>query len=556
MNYNEFAETVKAKYPEYKDVDNQELAQKVVAKYPEYQSVVDFTAIKPEDPGLLKSAAAGIMSGIPGAETAVSGIQAIGDKTYEEAHKDLEDLKNAAWEQHPVAYGAGKTAGFVGTGLTLPVTGTLAGAAATGAALGAASGLDTSATPTDMPMEALKGAGTGALTGGVLHGAGKVLESLPSVSKNVLGSLGKETSKEGVESYLANPEAINAAPSGENIANKVADLTNDITKASGHLSESARSVLSPTENPLNIKNIKDAAMEATQKYFTEGNPATAADETSIKAIIDQYQKLANIAESNNGVVPETTLRSMIDRLQAATKESTYGNPEASASQRALKEMSGKLNDLLRKANPEYAEAMAPSAEAAQLSSDLQSQFKLENGQPTNTTAGQISNLLKEGKPETQALAEKLKNMTGTDIQELMKNSKLKESFNALGAGGALKTLMSGLGFGVGKMTGIPFAGIGGAGVGRYASEAMNGGQIAKSILDAYISGSKAYSNSAIAPLLAKFGPVLVNAAKVGGNQLAATHFVLATSNPEYQTLANHMQDNSDTEENTGIKNQE
>ena len=47
IDYNEFAEKIKAKYPEYKDLDNYTLASKMVEKYPEYQGKVD---LKKKDP--------------------------------------------------------------------------------------------------------------------------------------------------------------------------------------------------------------------------------------------------------------------------------------------------------------------------------------------------------------------------------------------------------------------------------------------------------------------------------------------------------------------------
>lgn len=39
MNYKEFAQRVKTKYPEYADVDDKELSQRIIAKYPEYSDV-------------------------------------------------------------------------------------------------------------------------------------------------------------------------------------------------------------------------------------------------------------------------------------------------------------------------------------------------------------------------------------------------------------------------------------------------------------------------------------------------------------------------------------
>lgn len=50
MNYNEFSEKVKSKYPQYKDMDNKTLAQKMVAKYPQYSDVT----FDEQKPGLMR----------------------------------------------------------------------------------------------------------------------------------------------------------------------------------------------------------------------------------------------------------------------------------------------------------------------------------------------------------------------------------------------------------------------------------------------------------------------------------------------------------------------
>lgn len=544
MNTQEFAAKVRSKYPgSYDDLDDSTLTEKVLSKYPQYKDMVD-----EEGPSKLGSFARGAMSGIPGAESVVSGIQALDPNvTYEQAHKKLEEDKNKDWETNPVSYGVGKTAGFVGTALAAPVTETLGGAAAVGAGIGALSGADASDKLSDIPLDAVKGAGEGAVLGGAVHGitsaAGKIL---PSLGKNTVAAMGAKTTVPDIEAYLANPESINSALSKTQIGEKIANLTGDVGTASSQLSGQARELLNPENSPLNIKNLKDITMDAVQKYYTEGVPATAADETAIKSIVSQYQKLAQIAETNGGEVPETTLRAMIDRLQAATKDSTFGNPEAGAAQTALKELSGKLNDALRQANPDYAAGMAPSAEMAKLSGTLKDQFKLEPNYegklaPTDSTINKVGNVLKEGKTEGADALEQLKNATGQDLQDMIQKSNVKGNFDAEGSGTGMKTLLASLGFGAGKMTGIPFGGIGGAAVGRFAAEGVNGGNVAKGILDMYLKGT----NSAYGKAAAKFGPILANAAKVGGNQLAATHFVLATSDPEYQELVNHVQDNSE-----------
>lgn len=51
MDYNEFAEKIKTKYPEYNDMDNMELAKRMVAKYPNDYSDVTFDKAQPQKQG-------------------------------------------------------------------------------------------------------------------------------------------------------------------------------------------------------------------------------------------------------------------------------------------------------------------------------------------------------------------------------------------------------------------------------------------------------------------------------------------------------------------------
>ena len=60
LDYNEFANKIKAKYPQYKNVDNYELATKMVAKYPQYKDQVD---LKKKEVSVSQSGAQGTSSG-------------------------------------------------------------------------------------------------------------------------------------------------------------------------------------------------------------------------------------------------------------------------------------------------------------------------------------------------------------------------------------------------------------------------------------------------------------------------------------------------------------
>lgn len=51
MDYNEFAEKIKTKYPQYKDMDNKQLAEKMIAKYPQYSDVT-FDTLTEEKKGI------------------------------------------------------------------------------------------------------------------------------------------------------------------------------------------------------------------------------------------------------------------------------------------------------------------------------------------------------------------------------------------------------------------------------------------------------------------------------------------------------------------------
>jgi len=50
LTVDEFANRVKAKYPDYAAIDNRELAQKMIAKYPEYKDVIVFAPQVKIDP--------------------------------------------------------------------------------------------------------------------------------------------------------------------------------------------------------------------------------------------------------------------------------------------------------------------------------------------------------------------------------------------------------------------------------------------------------------------------------------------------------------------------
>lgn len=67
MDYNSFAEQIKSKYPQYKNVDNFTLAQKMIEKYPVYQSKVSFAKQEKGVAGFSTGLAKGVLSSVRGA---------------------------------------------------------------------------------------------------------------------------------------------------------------------------------------------------------------------------------------------------------------------------------------------------------------------------------------------------------------------------------------------------------------------------------------------------------------------------------------------------------
>ena len=179
MDYNEFAQKVKTKYPEYNDMDNLELAQKIVAKYPEYAETVTFEQIPTEqNKGVdITPRAIGERLGNALSSAIVSKRDNI---PYEEAYKQGEE-KLKAFNQEPLNQ-AGNAIGDMALYSELPILkggGALnfaGNALIQGGVPGAIEGLKEG--------EPLSGAGTGTAIAGTL-------QSLPIIGKPIGNAIQK-----------------------------------------------------------------------------------------------------------------------------------------------------------------------------------------------------------------------------------------------------------------------------------------------------------------------------------------------------------------------------
>ncbi len=521
------------------------------------------------DPGAIKSAAAGLMSGIPLAKSAIAGVKsAIGDKSFQEEKDELSNLENKSWEKHPVAYGAGKGTGIVGSSLVAPES--IPARIALAAGMGAGAGIDASKSVSDLPMDAVKGAGIGGLLGTAGEGVGALIsKALPKAAKGAVSSLAG--GPKNVETYLKNPEGVNSSLGQTASAEKLAERANDLGIASGHLSEDALSKLRPDVNPITIpiqppapkstglldaagkevmenapldlsKNTPDILsplFSQVEKSLTVNGVAVGqAQKNALNALEGYKNSLTEIAAKNNGKIPETALGKIVRDMQADVN----WNVDDAVVNSAKKQFEGTINDLLKTSNPEYGSAMEKVSEPLDMMGKLKNTFKLGKDDEGNlinsdTTNGKMGTVTDETKSNAQDLLQKLGDFTGFDF---LKNAEFGKVKDALNSGGHSNPILNVIGhtggYVAGRMTNIPGGGLVGSLIGGTAAHAMDGGAIAKSLMDKYLKMQSNPVLSAGSAALKKYGPMLVNAAKQGGNQLAATHFVLATSHPEYQNL--------------------
>lgn len=211
MDKNQFAETIKQKYPQYKDMDNTMLADKMIEKYPEYASKITVQTpetVPTKDVGIVRKIAGSIVK--PFERLASSGIEygssgvaygldkllgtgvykdyadartkmnnpysgdksltyAIGGDTVEPV-KSVKDLAGTTLEAGANFIPVGK----VGIGLKSILSGAKLGAK-TGAVVGLGSSLqEEDSTIGDNVADTFKGAGFGGLLGGGISGVARI----------------------------------------------------------------------------------------------------------------------------------------------------------------------------------------------------------------------------------------------------------------------------------------------------------------------------------------------------------------------------------------------
>jgi hypothetical protein len=501
----------------------------------------------------IRGAAQGASMGF--ADEATAGLESLlTDKPYTQARTESREAYKAAKEANPKTFTGGE---FAGAGSTALVPGlgeiTIPKLAAQGAlyGLGTSEADLTKASPEDMKQatkDIAVGGAAGAIGGTI---ANKVItpaitKAIPAVAKWATASIIPEKEAlEAVTARLTNPEAIKQALTTPELAEKLSTTTSQALKKAGELSEAARSTLDPNK-VTNVAELADIFKGLKENFITEGIPSGESQEAALATINKWQGVVKRHLAAGEGDLPDTTLAQLVRDIR---KDINYNPQLATAatdsSDKVLNSLSGKLDDILKTNNPEYQAAMVPVDDLMKGISKVSKLFNLVRGKAGEVvqspiTESRVAHALGPNKTYTQEALGHLKNLTGEDLMSEMEKSQLRNVFESGKKGGfGLQAWGTGIGATAGRLFPVPGGALAGGAIGGLAANAAEGGKIAAALIDKYL----AVKDSAVGGAIMKYGPLLADAAKRGGNALAATHFVLATSHPEYQQLTEDIQEN-------------
>ncbi|WP_244288896.1 hypothetical protein, partial [Leptospira bandrabouensis] len=483
---------------------------------------------------------------------------------YETARDSARAENQRLQETNPNTYLAGELTGA----LAMPVPGMSSAKLGTKIASGMAQGgLDALGRNTN-PDDIISDVGTGLAIGGavptVFHGVGKgvqkVRDLMPqaerirdagqrvaNTTKNRAISLLFDIPEDNVDEILRNPDKVRNALSlqeiGERIPESISVLNKEIknldgkawelldnTKQFGHTNKKLENV---------IDNLQSGMLEQTENGFipiglAEGKAIQKLDQ--IKEVINRY----------DDVITESQLKKIIQSLD---KEIDYDRLDNSLPDQMVKQLRHQFDDLLKTNNTAYAEAMKPVQKLEDLSHHIKQQFGIKKGQggvdglvASDTTLSKLNTLHSDRRAFSQDKAREFGRITGQDILEETKYSKLADSLDQATTNGSRKTNMgiatgTAIGSTAGAMVGSPFIGgaIGGAVGGMVGFSADKyGRKLAKKWL---LEGGNpsAYVNRFQGT---RYFRPLQNAMKKGNQSLAVTHYMLSKTDPEFRKADN------------------
>lgn len=533
------------------------------------------------------------------ADEITAGIEsALTDKSYDKALAESRANYKEAEEANPLSSIAGGITGAVGTAF-IPGVGALnAGKAATfagrlglAAAQGGLTGLGTSEEDNALGLakDSLKGAAIGAAAQGVGE---KVLAPAAKYVGNKLSSLGDKID-DGVEwglkkggktlanipeeytgKYLNNPDEINNALSREELADllyKKSYLDNGIKLDPNKLPPSLHKYI-PERDPGLLQQLRQAVSERdsdawrvlpkdfklSKTDMLDDALFSIEDDILKNGIDDSGITLANGVGGHKQELD--AVHAALDEIKAATSSdditlrdlkrvvqgirkkaySEAGSARSGNSANGLTRVADFIDQYYLKGNsPEYRKAMEPVAEATRLEGYLNNKLvDSANSDNYDKFYSQLNRWKNSGdeKMFKKAIGN-LDTELNSNFSDQIDNTLAKEAFTKSDTQGSRKTLLGTVvGGGAGSLFGGPVGGVFGGMIGGVAGQVGDryAGSVFKSILNGKIAADKGLEY--LAPKLGKYTAPLMEAAKRGNQSLAATHFILQQTDPNYRKL--------------------
>ena len=400
MNYIEFAQNIKNKYPQYENIDDVELANKIIKKYPQYESQVTFDNIQPpvEEQSEQK-------------QTLVDKIRGIKplDVIKETPKQFVSDIARLA----PIA------AAF--TPLGLPMQAGITAASRTGKGL--LEGEDATT--------AIK---KGAVSGTVEAGIGKALKLTKPVAK-ALAKPAKETAgfvgnilssvpRESIEKALANPKILKTKDTYSELGKKAKEGLQKLLKETGTRKKQETRILKQSEKQFDLSTFVDRQRKILERKAGQQSVYTPQEKIDINEILDNV-KLERRPEGLRQIMDQ------IDDKKQLYKDQMAKAIRTSKGDKKLKEISRKIRSKLKTEVEGVSELREQTKEVLEIKEILGKKLAKNKD---------ASKLLKRQQDDvTQEALQKLDDLLPESDKFLNKaeNLKIKEQFNKLypGQGG-------------------------------------------------------------------------------------------------------------------------
>jgi hypothetical protein len=487
------------------------------------------------------------------------------EDAYIQARNKARDANKMAQAANPGTYLAGDVVGSGATmfvpGLNIAKGATLAARAGKAALGGAASGLGLSDEITagglvkDTAIGGALGAGLQSLGDKVLGpAAGKVSDWVAdSGPAKAFGKIFAGVTPENTERYLQRQAQVNAAPELEDIGRQFVDPTMEKmqTYLSG-LDDEAWKVLKTgktikKDDVVNLGEDFISNLLGGKRGKLSRTAGTGADSDKIAAIRSQLSEIENAYGKK---MSESDLKSIVQNLQKLGW-SLEGAPNTSHQGAALRELSGLYNNTLKQLNTTYATKMEPVAEATANLKSIERQFI------NRKAPDQIDKFLGVAKKfdrptvnkEARDSLQLMDTFTGDKIEDQIRDRLALDAFDKADTNGSRKTLL-GKAIGGAIGAGIGYGGTDNEGAGAVGAVAgfsadKYAGKVFKQLLNGQLAAGPAVQK--ISAKLGKFAQPLQSAAQRGNSAVAATHFVLSQTNPEYRNLVKQLDEDEANE---------